>query len=52
MLVFSERLPAEPIAAAARLGAFALTIVAGALLAGTREQLPVEQIVVRVAAGR
>lgn len=52
MLVFSERLPAEPIAAAARLGAFALTIVAGALLAGTREQLPVEPIVVRAAAGR
>lgn len=52
MLVFSERLPAEPIAAAARLGAFALTIIAGALLAGAHEPLPVEPIVVRAAAGR
>ncbi|HYK66272.1 MAG TPA: hypothetical protein VEY94_15130 [Patescibacteria group bacterium] len=51
MLVFSERLPAEPIAAAARLGAFALTIVAGALLAGAREQLPVDPVAIRVAAG-
>lgn len=52
MIVFSERLPADPLAAAMRLGAFALTIVAGALLAGAREQLPVEPIVVRAVAGR
>jgi hypothetical protein len=53
MLVFSERLPADPIAAAMRLAAFALTIVAGALLAGAGEQLPVEPVVVRrAAAGR
>jgi hypothetical protein len=52
MIVFSERLPANPIAAAMRLGAFGLTIVAGALLAGAHEQLPVEPIVVRAAAGR
>jgi hypothetical protein len=53
MIVFSERLPADPIAAAMRLAAFALTIVAGALLAGAGEQLPVEPVVVRrAAAGR
>jgi uncharacterized membrane protein len=52
MIVFSERLPADPIGAAMRLAAFGLTIVAGALLAGAREQLPVEPIAARVAAGR
>jgi uncharacterized membrane protein len=34
LLAFGERLPAEPSAAALRIGAFALTIVAGALLSG------------------
>jgi len=51
MLVFSERLPADPIAAAMRVGAFALTIVAGVLLAGSHEQLPAAPIEVRAAAG-
>lgn len=37
MAAFGERLPAEPIAAGLRVGAFVLTIGAGALLAGSRE---------------
>ena len=40
MIVFGERLPAEPVAAAMRIGAFVLTIAAGALLAGTHERRP------------
>jgi hypothetical protein len=52
MFVFSERLPADPIAAAMRVTAFALTIVAGFLLAGSHEQLPADHVVVRAAAGR
>ena len=40
MIVFGERLPAGSMPAAMRVGAFALTIAAGALLAGSREQLP------------
>ena len=38
MIAFGERLPAGSIAAAMRVGAFALTIAAGALLAGSRAQ--------------
>jgi uncharacterized membrane protein len=49
MLAFGERLPADAAAAAMRIGAFILTIVAGALLAGSREQLPAEPVVVRAA---
>ncbi|HEV2170973.1 MAG TPA: hypothetical protein VGR40_08500 [Candidatus Binatus sp.] len=52
IFVFSERLPTDAIGAAMRIGAFALTIVAGALLAGAREQLPVEPVAIRAAAGR
>jgi hypothetical protein len=37
MLAFGEALPAEPAAAAMRIGALALTIAAGALLAGSQE---------------
>jgi len=37
MVAFGEGLPAEPIAAGMRIGAFALTIGAGALLAGSGE---------------
>lgn len=37
ILAFGERLPAGPIAAATRVGAFALTIAAGALLSAARE---------------
>ena len=46
MIVFGERLPADSMAAAMRLGAFALTIAAGALLAGSREQSPSDPVVV------
>jgi multidrug transporter EmrE-like cation transporter len=37
MIVFGESLPADPIAAALRLGAFAMTIFASAMLASTDE---------------
>ncbi len=46
MIVFGERLPAGSVAAAMRVGAFALTIAAGALLSGSGEQLPREPVVV------
>ncbi|MGB8682101.1 MAG: hypothetical protein WCD12_04375 [Candidatus Binatus sp.] len=46
MIVFGERLPAGSVAATMRVGAFALTIAAGALLSGSREQLPREAVVV------
>ena len=46
MIVFGERLPVDSMAAAMRVGAFVLTIAAGALLAGSREQLPHEPVVV------
>ena len=49
MLAFGERLPASSAAAALRIGAFVLTVAAGALLAGAREQLPAESVVVRAA---
>jgi drug/metabolite transporter (DMT)-like permease len=52
MFVFGERLPADPIAAAMRVGAFILTVAAGALLAGSRAQLPEDLVVIRAAAGR
>jgi uncharacterized membrane protein len=45
MIAFGERLPAGSIAAAMRVGAFALTIAAGALLAGSRGQSPEDRIV-------
>ena len=44
MIAFGERLPAGSIAAAMRVGAFALTIAAGALLAGSRAQSPEDRI--------
>lgn len=40
MLAFGERLPDDTTAAAMRIGAFVLTIAAGALLAGARQQSP------------
>jgi uncharacterized membrane protein len=46
MIAFGERLPAGSMPAAMRVGAFVLTIAAGALLAGTREQLPRDPVVV------
>jgi uncharacterized membrane protein len=46
MIVFGERLPAGSVAAAMRVGAFGLTIAAGALLSGSREQLSREPVVV------
>jgi uncharacterized membrane protein len=51
MIVFGERLPSGSIAAAMRIGAFLLTVAAGAMLAGSRQQLPDEPVVVRAAAG-
>jgi len=51
MLVFGERLPASWIEAGMRVGAFLLTVTAGALLAGSGVQLPTEPVVVRAAAG-
>ena len=44
MIVFGERLPAGSTAAAMRVGAFILTIAAGALLAGSSEQPSPEPI--------
>lgn len=49
MIAFGERLPAGTMAAAMRVGAFVLTIAAGALLAGSRERSPGEPIAVRAA---
>jgi hypothetical protein len=46
IIVFGEWLPAGSAAAAMRVGAFVLTIVAGALLAGSHEQSPAEAVVV------
>jgi uncharacterized membrane protein len=46
MIVFGERLPAGSMPAAMRVGAFALTIAAGALLAGAREQSPGDPVVI------
>jgi uncharacterized membrane protein len=46
MIVFGERLPAGSVPAAMRVGAFVLTIAAGALLAGSREQLPADPVVI------
>jgi len=51
MIVFGERLPAGPMPAAMRVGAFALTIAAGALLAGSRDQSPPTAITAPAAAG-
>ena len=51
MIVFGERLPAGSVAAAMRVGAFVLTIAAGALLAGSREDSPEEPIAARAAVG-
>lgn len=51
MLVFGERLPAGSMPAAMRVGAFLLTIAAGAMLAGSREQLPGDPVAIRAAAG-
>jgi uncharacterized membrane protein len=50
MLVFGERLPADGAAAAMRIGAFILTIAAGALLAGAREHSSDTPIAARAAA--
>jgi uncharacterized membrane protein len=44
MVAFGERLPADPMGASMRLGAFALTVVAGALLAASREQPPADSV--------
>ena len=52
MFVFGERLPADSTAAAMRVGAFILTVAAGALLAGSRAQLPEDLVAVRAVAGR
>jgi len=49
IVVFGERLPASSTAAAMRVGAFVLTIVAGALLAGSREQASAAPIATRAA---
>ena len=49
IVVFGERLPAGPTAAAMRVGAFLLTIAAGALLAGSREQTSAEPTAARAA---
>jgi drug/metabolite transporter (DMT)-like permease len=49
MLAFGERLPANRAAAAMRIGAFVLTVAAGALLAGSREQSSSESVAIRAA---
>jgi drug/metabolite transporter (DMT)-like permease len=49
IFVFGERLPAASTAAAMRVGAFVLTIAAGALLAGSREQASPEPLAARAA---
>jgi drug/metabolite transporter (DMT)-like permease len=50
MLAFGEHLPSDQAATAMRIGAFILTIAAGALLAGAREQSPGAPVVARAAA--
>ena len=50
MIVFGERLPAGSMAAGMRVGAFVLTIAAGALLAGSHEQPPGDPIAGRAPA--
>jgi len=49
MLVFGERLPPGSMAAAMRVGAFVLTVAAGALLAGSREQPSSDPLAARAA---
>lgn len=49
MIAFGERLPAGSVAGAMRIGAFALTIAAGALLAGSRAQSSEDRIVAQAA---
>ncbi len=49
MIVFGERLPAGSTAAAMRVGAFVLTIAAGALVAGSRGQPLEDRIAARAA---
>lgn len=44
MVAFGEHLPADPMGASMRLGAFVLTVVAGALLAASREQPPIDSV--------
>ncbi len=51
MIVFGERLPVGSMAAAMRVGAFVLTIAAGALLAGSRAQLAENPVAAPAAAG-
>ena len=50
MLAFGEHLPSDHAAAAMRISAFILTIAAGALLAGAREQSPDAPVVARATA--
>jgi drug/metabolite transporter (DMT)-like permease len=50
MIAFGERLPADPAAATMRIGAFALTIAAGVLLAGARGHAAEPPIAARAAA--
>lgn len=40
MIAFGEHLPADPLAASMRVSAFILTVAAGTLLSGSREQAP------------
>lgn len=51
MIVFGERLPTGSAAAAMRIAAFLLTVAAGALLAGSRQQSPAKPMAVQAAAG-
>jgi uncharacterized membrane protein len=44
MVAFGERLPADPVGASMRVGAFVLTVIAGALLAASREQQPTDSV--------
>jgi uncharacterized membrane protein len=52
MIVFGERLPAGSIASTMRVAAFILTVTAGALLAGSRNQISDKPETARAAAAR
>jgi len=52
MIIFGERLPSGSVAATMRVAAFALTVTAGALLAGSRNQASDQPATTRAAAAR
>jgi hypothetical protein len=45
MIAFGDHLPADPLGASLRVSAFILTVAAGTLLSGSREQAPPASVV-------